>query len=142
MIDRRASTVGLGILQNVIDIVVAFVLVLGGWNATNSHPFTGFMMVVFAPFLLYLSSGVWTKDTWKLISRLALYTGLLFVLGVSVAALLIFHAFPSVDGYVIYVVLGALLVVVLLSMAQLRLVRRENLARSDSALTRSAAESK
>jgi hypothetical protein len=136
MIDTKPFIVSVRILLNLTDVIVAFVLVLGGWNATNSHPLTGFAMVVSAPLLLYLSSGMWTKDRWKLISRLTLYTVVFLVLGVSVAAEIISHTFPSVEGYVVYIVLAALLAVVLLSIAQLRFVRRKNLPRSGSAMTR------
>jgi hypothetical protein len=136
MIDTKPFTASIRILLNLTDVLVAFVLIFGGWNASNSHPLTGFAMVVFAPLLLYLSSGMWTKDKWKLISRLTLYAGLFLVLGVSVAAEIIFHTFPSVDGYVVYIVLAALLVVVLLSVAQLRFVMGKDLPRSGSAITR------
>lgn len=119
---------GLGVLLNVIDLVVAFFLVLGGWNATNSHAVTGYSCMLLGPILLYLSSGIWTRGNWKLLSRIVFYGGALLGLGVSAAVLISVRAFPSVDGSVVYLLIGGLFTSVLLSILHLRLSRRESAA--------------
>jgi hypothetical protein len=119
---------GLGVLQNAVDLVVAFFLVLGGWNATNSHAVIGYSCMLLGPVLLYLSSGMWTGGTWKLIGRTIFYGGALLALGLSATVLTSLHAFPTVDGDVIYLLIGSLFLAVLLSMVHFRLVRRESAA--------------
>lgn len=119
---------GLGVLQNVADLVVAFFLVLGGWNATNSHAAIGYSCMLLGPVLLYLSSGMWTEGKWKLIGRVIFYGGALLALGLSATVLISVHAFPSIDGYVIYLLIGGLFLAVFLSMVHLWLVRRESAA--------------
>src|ERR1700719_4375989 len=103
-IKLRASV---GLLLNVVDVIVALGLLLGGWNATRSNQLTGYACMLLAPGLLYLSSGVWTKQRWKLVSRLVLYGVAFLALSVSTAVLLIVRAFPS-PAIAIYLLIGLL----------------------------------
>jgi hypothetical protein len=119
--NKKIPKVGLGILLNLADIVVAFFLVFGGWNATVSHPMTGYISMAMAPILLYFSSGMWTKRNWQLISRLVLYAGSFVVSGVSTAVVRIGHG-PFPDDVVVYLVVSGLFVIVLLSALHLRLM--------------------
>ena len=41
----------LGVLQNMIDVIAAFFLILGGWNATNSNTLAGYSCVALGPVL-------------------------------------------------------------------------------------------
>ena len=123
--------VGLGILLNVTDLVVAFSLVLGGWNATNSHPLTGYITMAMAPVLLYLSSGMWTTQNWKLISRLVLYGGVFLVLAVS-AAVFIIRRVRFIDDFLTYVLVTGFFILALLSDIHLNLkkgtlIRKEHM---------------
>jgi hypothetical protein len=117
--------VSVGLLLTVVDVIVALGLLLGGWNATNSHTLVGYASLLLAPGLLYLSSGVWTKQRWKLVSRLVLYGGAFFALAASTAVLLGVRAFPSSNGIAIYLLIGSLLLTFLLSVFHLILVKRE-----------------
>jgi hypothetical protein len=126
MIQAKAVRVTLGILLTTADIFVAFFLVLGGWNATNSHPITGYICMAFGPVLLYLSSGIWTKNQLKLAIRVALYAGAFVALGVSAGVLIAVHALPQTsDTGVFYIGIVVLLSAALLSGLHLRLVRQE-----------------
>src|SRR5437879_913388 len=111
MINKKVMLVTLGILLNMTDIAAAFVLVLGGANMMNSHPTTGVIFIGSAPFLLYLSSGMWTKKNWKLISRLVLYAVVFLSVGVSAAVLTTTRG-RFIDDSVVYKVIAALFVVV------------------------------
>ena len=115
---------GIGLLLIVVDVIVALGLLLGGWNATSSHELTGYICLLLAPSLLYLSSGIWAKQRWKLLSRLVLYAVALLALAVSTAVLLSVRAFPSA-GIAIYLLIGLLLLAVLLSVLHLVLAKRE-----------------
>jgi hypothetical protein len=117
--------VGVGLLLTVVDVIVALGLMLGGWNATNSHALAGYACLLLAPSLLYLSSGVWTKQKWKLVIRLVLYGGAFFALAASTAVLLGVRAFPLTNGIAIYLLIGSLLLAVLLSVFHLVLLKRE-----------------
>ncbi len=85
---------------------------------------TGYICLLLAPSLLYLSSGIWAKQRWKLLSRLVLYAVALLALVVSTAVLLSVRAFPSA-GIAIYLLIGLLLLAVLLSVLHLVLAKRE-----------------
>jgi hypothetical protein len=123
--NTRVLRSGLGILQNVIDSVAAFFLILGGWNATNSNAVFGYLCMALGPVLLYLSFGMWTRGTGKLVGRIVFYGVALLALGLSTAILASVRGLPSVDRWVIYLVIGVLLGTVLSSLAHLRLVRQE-----------------
>jgi hypothetical protein len=114
-----------GLLLTVVDMIVALGLLLGGWNATNSHALVGYTCLLLAPGLLYLSSGVWTKQRWKLVSRIVLYGGAFFALAASTVVLLGVRAFPATNGIAIYLLIGSLLLAVLLSVFHLILLKRE-----------------
>jgi hypothetical protein len=58
--------VSLRLLLSFVDVIVALGLLFGGLNATNSHPLAGYATHLMGPILLYLSSGVWTRQRWKL----------------------------------------------------------------------------
>jgi hypothetical protein len=115
---------GVGLLLNVVDVIVALGLLLGGWNATRSHELTGYACLLLAPGLLYLSSGVWTRQRWKLVGRLVLYGVAFLALAVSATVLLIVRAFPSAS-IAIYLLIGLLFLAVLLSVFHLILSKRE-----------------
>jgi hypothetical protein len=119
--DKTVLRNSLGLVLNGIDILVAGVLALGGWNATNSHPMTGYIAMGMAPLLLYLSSGVWTRQTWKLITRLILYAGV-FVMIVVISAASFFATLP--DARFIYWLGAGFLMSVLISATHFRLVRK------------------
>ena len=114
----------LGLLQNVIDLIAAFFLIFGGWNATNSNTLVGYSCMTLGPVLLYLSSGMWTKQMGKLIGRSVFYGTAFLALGLSVTILASVHAMPSVDRWVIYLILSILFGAFALSLVHLRLVRR------------------
>ena len=122
--NTRKLRASVGLLLNVIDVIVAIGLLLGGWNTTSSHELTGYACLLLAPSLLYLSSGVWTRQRWKLISRIVLYGVAFLALAVSTTVLLSVRAFPS-SGMVIYLVIGLLFVAVLLSVFHFILSKRE-----------------
>ena len=117
--------VGVGLLLNVVDVIVALGLLLGGWNATNSHALVGYACMLLAPGLLYLSSGVWTKQPWKLVSRVVLYGTACFALAASTAVLLGVRALRSTNRIAIYLLIGSLLLTVVLSVFHLMVVKRE-----------------
>jgi hypothetical protein len=119
---------GLGVLQNVVDLFTALALVIGGWNATNSHPIVGYSCMVLAAILLYLSSGMWTIGRGKLTARIVFYSAALLALGVSVAILSVFRALPATGRPVIFWGVGCLSVVVLLALIHLRLSRTKGVA--------------
>ena len=60
------------------DLFFAFFLVLGGWNATVTHPFTGYACIALGALLLYLSSGIWRKRKIEVVLRLVFYWGPFF----------------------------------------------------------------
>lgn len=115
----------LGLLQNAIDLIAAFFLIFGGWNATNSNTLAGYSCITLGPVLLYLSSGMWTKQIGKLIGRSVFYGTAFLALGLSVIILASVHAMPSVDRWVIYLVLSVLFGAFALSLVHLRLVRQQ-----------------
>jgi hypothetical protein len=121
----RSIRVGITILLNVTDLVVVFFLVLGGWNATVSHPVTGYVAILFAPLLTYLSVGLWSKGEWRSISRIVLYGGAFLVVAVSAVVLLSLQAAPSEGRFVVYLALSVLLLNVLLSVVHFRLLAQE-----------------
>ena len=90
-----------------------------------SHALTGYACLLLAAGLLYFSSGLWTKQRWKLVSRLVLYGVAFFVLALSTTVLLRVGAFPSTTGVAIYLLIGSLFLAVLLSVFHLILVKRE-----------------
>jgi len=122
----RVPQAGLSVFLNAIDLLVAFVLVLGGWNATNSHPSIGYACITLGPVLLYLSSGMWTKDRWKLIIRAAFYAGAFLFIGGGAAVLIGNQALPLGGRWVVYLGILALFVTFLLSLFHYWLVKREN----------------
>jgi hypothetical protein len=101
----------IAVLLNLVDICVAAGLALGGWNMTNSHPVTGFVAVLFAPFLLYLSVALWLKRRKAMIIRIVLYGVAFLVSGVSFSILVFKHAI-SIDQR--FLVFGATLLVIIL----------------------------
>jgi hypothetical protein len=124
----RSIRVGVAIVLNLTDLFVVFFLVLGGWNATVSHPVTGYVAIVFAPVLMYLSAGLWAKGHWRSLGRIVLYGGAFLVVGVSAVVLLSVHAAPSEGKFVVYMALSILLLEVLLSIVHFRLLMRERLS--------------
>jgi hypothetical protein len=124
-----------GFLLCAVDAVVAMGLLLGGWNVTSSHALTGYACLLLALGLLYLSSGVWTKQRWKLVGRVAIYAVAFSGLAVSTVVLLVVRAFPSTtNSIVIYPLIGSLFLVVLLSMFHLILVKQEGHESPDQVL--------
>jgi len=117
--------VGIAILLNFTDLVVAFFLILGGWNATVSHPVTGYAAIAFATILLYLSVGLWTKGKWKRISRIVLYGGAVLIAGGSAIVLISTNTAPLEGRFVVYLVMSILLFSVLLSIVHFRLLEKE-----------------
>jgi hypothetical protein len=123
----RPLRIAIGILLTATDLLTAFFLVLGGLNATVSHPVTGYVSVAAAPLLLFLSSGIWTKSRLKLIIRLFLYAGTFVALSVSTIVLVAAHAVPVSDNsWVMYLALGLFLAAVFLSAVYLRLIKKMN----------------
>ena len=127
MMTLHSIRVGIAVLLNVGDLVVAFFLVLGGWNATASHPVTGYVAMVFGPILVYLSVGLWTNGTWRPITRIVLYGGALLALGVSAAVLIGARAVPSEERFVFYLGVSILFLSVLLSIVHFRFLGKERL---------------
>jgi hypothetical protein len=125
MTNTAKLRLSVGLLLCIIDAIVALGLLLGGWNATNSHALVGYACMLLAPGLLYLSAGVWTKQIWKLVSRFVLYGGAFVALAASTAVLVGVRAFPSNDGIAIYLLIGTLFMTVVLSGFHLILVKRE-----------------
>ena len=112
------------VLLNLVDLCVAGGLVLGGLNMTNSHPGTGFVTVLFAPFLLYLSVALWLKRRKAMIIRIVLYGVVFLVSGVSFSILL-FKPAASIDQTFL-VFIATSLVIVLLSALHFWLAFRES----------------
>jgi hypothetical protein len=81
--DPQILAGSIAVLLNLVDLCLAGGLVLGGWNMTNSHPGTGFVTVLVAPFLLYLSVALWLKGRTAMITRIVLYGVVFLVSGVS-----------------------------------------------------------
>jgi hypothetical protein len=128
MKDLRMLVAIVSFLLNATDLLLAFFLVLGGWNMTNSHALIGYACMASGPLLLYLSFGIWTNENWKLVARIVLYAGAFLALAISATVLISVHAFPSVDGFVVYAVVAALFLATLLSIVHFRLVKRETVA--------------
>ena len=102
-----------------IDLFFAFFLVLGGLNATVSHPLTGYACVILGPVLLYLSFGVWRNRKLEVLIRLILYWGASVLVGGSVLVIAVGgRALPD-DGWVVVAVVGLLLLCATLSTVQL-----------------------
>jgi hypothetical protein len=114
----------LKVCLNAIDLFVAFFLVLGGANATVSHPITGSICMVMAPFLIFLSIGLWTASRQKLIIHAVLYWGAFSVLGVSIAVAIAVRALHnSEDTWVILGVVAVFFAAALFSTIEFRLNR-------------------
>jgi hypothetical protein len=107
------------------DLTVAFFLLVGGFNATGSHPAFGFMSILLAPCLLYLTWGLWTQGEWKKVARIILYGGAFIITAISAVVLLATHSAPVDGRFVIYVAIAAFSISVALSSAHLFAYRRE-----------------
>ena len=119
----KALTFAFSVLLSGIDIFVAFFLLLGGWNLTNSHPVSGYICIGLGPTLFFLSWGLWTNRILKLIGRLALYWMAVALIGVSVFP----HYFTkfahrSSDDWIGYGTAVLILLTALLSTLHLRFI--------------------
>lgn len=81
MIASRNFRTVLGVFLNASDAVVAFFLLFGGGFIANQRTaIVGYVSVGFGIALIYLSTSVWKKGKWKLVTRLLLYVFTLCVL--------------------------------------------------------------
>lgn len=111
--------IGLGVVLNAADLLIAFFLILGGWNAVVVNPLVGYGSMLSGILLLYLSSGVWIGGEWKINFRLALY-------GSAAAIVLVSAASAVVRGGVraqspAWVAVCLIFVILILSILHLRL---------------------
>jgi hypothetical protein len=97
--DPQIFVGSIAVLLNLVDLCVAGGLVLGGSNMMNSHPGTGFVTVLCAPFLLYLSVALWLKRRTAMITRIVLFGVVFLVFGVSFSILTFKHAVSSKMRY-------------------------------------------
>ena len=112
----------LKVCLNAIDLFVAFFLVLGGANMTVSHPITGSICMLMAPFLIFLSIGLWTASRQKLVIHAVLYWGAFSIFGFCAGFLLVVGALLNAqDDRVVYGVITVFLVAAVFSTIQLRL---------------------
>lgn len=113
---------GLGVALNGADLLVSLFLIFGGFAIADRHSLImGCVTVSCGLFLIYLSSGMWTKQRWKLMIRFVLYAGAFAILGlITVVGLIQRHL--SSDDVFLYLVAAGFLAVVLLSAAYFRVV--------------------
>ena len=123
MSEDYAWSIVLALFLTVGDLVTAFFGFLGGVNMLNRHGAVGYIPLSFSVFLLYFSSGLWTRQHWKLYGRLAMYGVPFLLLLVAVVVLLVrAAAFGGPTDLVVVLVVG--LVIIALSWLHLRLVLR------------------
>jgi hypothetical protein len=122
--DPQILAGSIAVLLNLVDLCVAGGLALGGWNMTNSHPGTGFVTMLLAPFLLYLSVALWLKRRTAMIIRIVLYGVVLLVSGVSFSILIIKHAVSIDQTFLVFSATS--LVIILLSLLHVWLAFRKS----------------
>lgn len=111
----------LKLCMSAIDLVIALFLVLGGLAAISSHPIPGFISLVMAPFLIFLSIGVWTASRKQLAIHAVLYWGAFGVFGITVGVVAVAGALHnSEDKWVAFGITVVFLIAGLLSTIQLR----------------------
>lgn len=120
----QALQICLRVLLSAGDVVVAIFLIFGGWNAMGSHPLVGYACLALGPGMLYFSSGLWTRQRFKILLRAVLYWGAFISFGVSAAVLTALRVFsPSHETLTVYVAVFFLLVVASLSTLDARFNR-------------------
>jgi hypothetical protein len=118
------------ITLSTIDLFVSIFLIFGGGMIAGIRsPTVGYVTVGFGLFLIYLSTGMWTKQKWKLIIRFVLYAGTFAVLALITAIGLVERRFSSDDVFLCLLAAG-FLVVILLSAAHFRTIGQPNTDRS------------
>jgi hypothetical protein len=130
MNNDHLSSVVLAVFLTICDLVTAFFSFLGGWNMLARSGAAGYLTISFGVVLLYLSSGLWTGQRWKLYSRLAMYGVPFCALCVSAAFLMVVRA-PGSGDLTVFAVLVVSLVIIVASCAHLRVGSRGR-ASSDS----------
>src|SRR5436853_7185543 len=126
MIDPRPVSILLRIVLNATDVVTSFFLIVGGLNATLRSATFGYLCVGFGLALLYLSTGMWTKGKWKLVTRLALYVGTSCVVVIVLLSFLLVRHQPLGKQAPLPAVLLFLLISVALSAIHFRIFIRRN----------------
>ena len=95
MIAPKPFRVALGVLLNAVDLLVSFFLLFGGGFVVNERSaIAGYVSVGFGLVLIYLSTGMWTKGKWKLVTRLGLYGGTLCVVLVTLVSFVVVRHEP------------------------------------------------
>jgi hypothetical protein len=83
------SRIMLAFFLTLCDLVTAFFSFIAGGNALVRSGVVGGLTISFGVVLLYMSSGLWTGQRWKLYCRLVMYGVPFFALFVSVIILLV-----------------------------------------------------
>lgn len=112
----------LGIITNILDLIFAFFLELGGWNLANriSLP-AGYACMGAGLLLSYLSSAVWTGHRLLLLVRATLYWIVFCCLAISGIVLFAAHNNDGLETMI--VVDGCLLTAAAISSFHLRLAK-------------------
>jgi hypothetical protein len=111
----------LSVFLTICDLVTAFFSFIGGANMLGRGP-AGYLTISFGVVLLYMSSGLWTGQRWKLYGRLAMYGVPFCAFFVSTAFLTVVRA-PGSGDLTVFAVLAVSLVIIVASWAHLRASR-------------------
>lgn len=124
--DKEEVHILLRILLSATDIFCAGILLLGGLNATVSHPLTGYICAASSILLLYLSSALWRNRRREIVIRFILYaTSTLFIGGSFLLITLANrHRTLPVDFDLIALIVVLLLICTILSAVHLRKTRQ------------------
>jgi hypothetical protein len=128
MSDDYFWSIVLSVFLTLADLVTAFFSFLGGANALGRSGGVRYLTISFGVVLLYLSSGLWTKQRWKLYARLAMYGVPFCFLFVSVAVVMVVRGAHFMDLAVCEVLIATPMIIAA-SWAHLRLTLRRRYAK-------------
>jgi hypothetical protein len=117
--------VALSVLLNAVDLLVSFFLIFGGGFIANQRSaITGYVSVGFGLVLIYLSTGMWSKGKWKLVTRLGLYVVTLCVVLVTLIVFVTVRHEPPSEQTPLPSILIFFAAIVIFSAIHLRVANR------------------